>query len=106
LNIRTNERQFVSDRIAWAHSRDIRQSLIAEFCKGEKRRKERGRGGERERERERGGKDDRIARIFIERQFKNPFSATGKLNLYYRHVTVEPILYENRAQYGANAPLK
>jgi len=73
----------------------------------EKKEEKREGGGEREREREReGGKDDRIARIFIERQFKNPFSATGKLNLYYRHVTVEPILYENRAQYGANAPLK
>jgi len=70
-----------------------------------RKKKKREREGGRERERE-GGKDDRIARIFIERQFKNPFSATGKLNLYYRHVTVEPILYENRAQYGANAPLK
>jgi len=39
--------------------------------------------------------DDRTARIFIERQFKNPFSAAEKLNLYYQHVTVEPILYEN-----------
>jgi len=55
--------------------------------KEEKRKRER----ERERERER---DDRTAWIFIERQFKNPFSAMGKLNLYYRHVTVEPILYE------------